>query len=177
MKKTAAQKRIEICKDVIENITTAQYRLESENSYLSVNYNSTFSLNVVDSSDVIQQCIPAIKKNCTLCAKGAILISKIDKFNNVTSLNTSDISSEYIEDSLEGIFDSNDLDLIETAFECDDYYSYYRDGLDDEALSNKAIKFGKQFDDDSDRLMAIMQNVIDHDGKFTPSTLYEIVEF
>ena len=183
-----AERKIALCKDVIKQIRASRVTIDKGN-YIKNN-------NGDDLRDILCEIFDAcyydmitpdmcdmIKKECTMCARGALLISRIDKFN---TLKIVDIDNDGVSTSegLNGAFDEEELCLIETAFEKDtyfyeDYYSRRNVNTgsyeDIEKLANAAKKFGENFPDHSDRLMAICQNIIDHKGEFRPEVEYEIV--
>lgn len=63
--------------------------------------------------------------------------------------------------ALSPYFSEEQLMLIESAFEMDDF-TYGDDGWED------AVDFGRMFNNDKDRLLAILQNIIDNNGEFVP---------
>jgi hypothetical protein len=170
------QKRIAVCKDVIANIQAAQINVIKGRGYIT-------GLDVkLEDSEAIQYMLPLIKKKCEVCARGAMMISKIDKFNSCYFLNLNDIDQCDTTDQLD-FFDEEQLDLIETAFELTnmgayeysgDYYTPYH--TQKRAKNQLAVQFGQDFKNPSDRLMAIMQNIIDHNGEFKPEVRYSIVK-
>lgn len=164
------QKRIAVCKDVIANIQAAQLNVVPNNGYI-------VGLNMeLEDSDVIHHMLPLIKKKCEVCARGAMMICKIDKFNSCNYINLNDVEQSDTAEQLD-FFEEDQLNLIETAFELSDMsdgYGRYNYNHSKETID--AIKFGEDFDDPSDRLMAIMQNIVDHKGEFKPEVRYSIVK-
>jgi len=95
---------------------------------------------------------------------GAVLMSKVRLGNECSLDNLPDSDDDFIVQQLGGIFPEDQLRLMETAFEgCD---------ISENDLGEKDIIKAKELYDlhgsDSDRLVAIMKNIIDNDGVFKP---------
>ena len=122
----------------------------------------------------LHDCSPtldSIARNCHLCAMGAVLLSAFNKFDGqgfaeIISLANDDdsVGGGNVVFQLGGLFSESQLRLMEAAFE----------GCHSDRSAT--WKFHLSIHDDNDRLMAIMQNVVDHGGTFRPEVLYEIVE-
>jgi hypothetical protein len=103
-----------------------------------------------------------IGKGCRVCAIGALLVAKAKLFDQCPvrdhiSLTETNYLSLYSEDCirlLSGYFDSNELKVIEAAFELYDTYP-------------KARLFGLRYIGAAGRLKAIMENVLKF-GSFKP---------
>ena len=88
-----------------------------------------------------------------------MLLCKVAKYNNYDFLIFGEgymIGSHDTTMALKDAFSETELELIERAFERN--YSYFSWGPDN----------------DADRLLAIMQNIVDHNGKFKPSVEYVV---
>ena len=107
-----------------------------------------------------------------MCARGALMLARIDKYNSITWGQTGrliHIGSTTTSDVLSDAFGVHQLHLIECAFERSSaFLNRSRAGVD-------AYRFGSDFPDPNLRMMAICQNIIDHDGEFRPRVRYEIV--
>ena len=86
---------------------------------------------------------------CKVCAKGALFIAKAVRYNNVKVDQWREAS--YYDGPLTEHFDREQLRLIETCFE----------GWDIDYIDWK-----NNYPDPKDRLVAILQNIIDNDGTF-----------
>lgn len=139
--------------------------------------------------------LPVIEQKCTMCALGAMLVSKARLWDRtpMASLFTeldSDLHEEFeglrmmnigrraIIVQLEEVFDSYQLNLIESAFEMKpcgicpspgdlggiEAFHNYMERVDD------AINFGCQrsIGTPAERLSAIMNNIIENNGVFNP---------
>lgn len=167
--------RIAILKDVIAQIKSGFLSVESLNGYLvpTERFNLT---SILDSNHQLEpitkdQC-SKLQKHCSVCAKGALFLSRIDKFNKVSVGHLLNIHNDYdgFHDPspyLIDYFDKAQLDLIEEAFEPSFSYSGPESQL--------KKKYWSDIPDDTDRLMAICQNAIDHNGIFNPKVEYQIV--
>lgn len=116
-----------------------------------------------------------LAKNCTVCAMGAALLSSFrlfdgEGFSHV--VNEGGVCSEEIKFQLDGLFDINQLKLMEKAFEAIPLLDYETES---HGLDWTAEIFGSHFKNDADCLIAIMQNVIDNEGTFKPHIQYEMV--
>lgn len=152
------ERRKAICKDVIKQIHIGKMNIKRNNVYFIIKKSNMPSIGYNDRNITTDEA-KRIQNKCTCCAMGALMISKIAKFDNVSfdqlglrnysdkSLNA---SSMRIEDILEEAFSHDELHEIEDAFECSDIDPY-------------------------DKLLEICQNIIDH-GSFKPEVEYEIVE-
>ena len=171
------EKRVSICKDVIAQVKAKRLLLnvgsilKKDESYL--NY-----IRLKDSNDSCKNILNDL--TCTVCAKGAIMLGYIDKHNNfsINSLESAHYRlnhHKYPEDLIE-IFGRKLLDDIEMSFEETffqwhiDNYSYdtlsLRDLNTTPALSEKAkmITVFTKYKNDNERIIAIMQNIIDNKG-------------
>lgn len=115
---------------------------------------------------------------CEVCAKGALFLSSIRKFNNF-SLN------EALDGGLDGkassnvrtIFGKANADEIENYFEHDNYtfgskvstqYDVNEGNVGDLTLRDKWLYM---YPEDADRLLAIFKNALKNDGIFKPEQL------
>jgi len=110
-------------------------------------------------------------KRCRTCALGACLLSLVklrNKFEFEISNDTYGDHSPYIgvswetaQERLKEAFTPQQIQQIEDAFEVYRMGNIYPD-------LQATIRFGQAYSDDAERLTAIMQNIIDNDGIFTP---------
>ena len=172
------EKRVSICKDVIAQVKAKRLLLnvgsifKKDESYL--NY-----IRLKDSNDSCKNILNDL--TCTVCAKGAIMLGYIDKHNNfsINRLESADYRlnhDRYPKDLIE-IFGRKLLDDIEMSFEGTffqwhiDNYSYdtlsLRDLNTTPALSEKAkmITAFTKYENDNERIIAIMKNIIDNKGE------------
>ncbi len=111
----------------------------------------------------LNKLIQSRQVKCTVCAKGALFLGHVDKTNHLKLGETDYNVGEYeIMNKLDNLFDHFNIDLVEVAFECSNsgYLGYN--------LSTKAVNFGKKYDDDTERLKAIIKNMIKNEGIFIP---------
>jgi len=146
------ERKVAIARDVIANLNALKIKRNSGYVVGGMDYDieSLLSFGVTP-----QQISQKLKKECTLCARGAMMLCKVDKFNHFNFEgvdNLGDIDNNNTTDALQDAFTDYELDNIEEAFE-----GYWSD-----------------VDDDNDRLRAIMQNIIDHKGDFKPEVEYTV---
>lgn len=171
-----AKKRVAIAKDVIEQVKAERY-LAKNRTY--IDFLMKFDGQIQSKFD---------KVKCQCCALGAMFLSDVKYTNNCTIEDLDRINfSREEENRLQNYFDIEQLILIEAAFECwgfetitefdgceEDYRIIEGFGYDvmlsDLSLTSedidKAAQFGYQYDDNSERLIAIMRNIIKNRGKF-----------
>jgi hypothetical protein len=164
--------RVAIAQDVINRIYADSIKIKTDNGYVVGIEDMQF--NKRDESVISKEDCNLITKSCSVCALGSMLISRIDLFNSVSWIDLEyDPGFSDIKDSLEDYFDGRELALIETAFEKWDVNGFDL-GLTFYEIE-QAIDFGKKIKKSKDRLLAIMQNIVDHNGTFVPSVQYEVV--
>jgi len=171
---TRKQKKVAVAQDVINQILSNGYSVLRSNGYVSPR-DWSMRMAVSLSGPVDKQEVGEIAKTCDVCAVGSLLLSRIRMFN---TLSFKDLGAQNRTNptatigtfrgcgispcinGLKGIFTERELKQIEIAFEM---------------LGGArciTTQFGKDFDDDDDRLLAIMQNIVDHDGVFKPKVRY-----
>jgi len=157
-KLSTSDKRKAIARDVILQIKTNKF-LANRRSYIRFvgegspkKYNSMqeFLLSEDDSQ-------------CSVCAMGAVLMSKA-RLGNVCGINDTD--DDDIIDNLKYIFSARQLRLMEAAFEGG---SHHTSTLSAQSPANRrAIEFFTKYTHAEERMLAIMNNVIDNNGIFKP---------
>lgn len=160
-----------IAQDVIDQVTVYRYNA------LRGSYITKFVATDMDYLDNVKEKFEKIR-TCAVCALGACFMSAVKFKNSFTFKEIADISTTAIftgNDKVEkilSIFTSNQLLLIEAAFEkrdCSFFANYLKSPADTTYEERcKAYEFGDNFNDDNDRLVAIMQNIIDNKGEFKP---------
>lgn len=102
-------------------------------------------------------------RNCQVCALGALFVAKVIRHNRFTCDGEPD--SHTLREAMAGYFTRQQLFDIETAFECCKM-----------GTGRFAAKvFGRRYADDTDRLMAIMRNIIRNKGTFViPQSCFSI---
>jgi len=183
---TPAKRRVAIATDALGQVLAGGYTLSSDHGdYLSIekseiNDDVTVMFRKRNlSSPASDSDVAFLQKNCQMCARGALLLSRVRKFNSCSLADVgfgrsrSEItyisaSSDHTTDALKGAFSVTQLEMIEAAFE---RWGGIHDGRD------LAREFGEDHDDDDDRMIAILQNILDHKGTFKPAVRYEIVSY
>lgn len=167
------EKRVEIAKDVIAQVKANKYKgrcgeyinAEDLDNYLNGEYVS------------LQPILLEKDYTCEVCAKGGLFLSTVRKRNKFEVSDLYDLpnNSYQIVSELEDIFTENQLDLIECAFEgrlvmgsCNDNITLSDISDEPTKLAEKAFEFYHKYTNDNDRLIAIMQNIIDNKGVFKP---------
>lgn len=104
-------------------------------------------------------------KECQVCARGAMFLSRARLFNDYKFPDYSSNGACEVIDSTSIDFGRRNSKLIEAAFEVCENFVDYEDRGD---LSKAALKFGRRFKSPRNRLKAIMLNVLDNSGVFRP---------
>jgi hypothetical protein len=199
---TKAERKVAIAKDVIANLHIMT--VKSHFGYI-VEEGDKINIPVLREFGIDDQLIARkAKEKCTVCARGAMMLCKIDKFNHFTfdkctsgsswsnpAENFDDITQDDTSAALADAFSTEELENIEACFEVciadnkedefendynyDNYYGGFSGGKSSyDKAYDKYQKHWEAIDDDKDRLMAIMQNIIDHKGEFKPEVPYVV---
>lgn len=127
-----------------------------------------------------------LKTNCRVCALGACLLSVVSLQNDfvfeLQQGNVVGVESYDLADRLLKVFTAEQLLLIETAFECENFTGYFTGNYDELHMGSMtrysrrlthqleiAKALGERFNDSKKRLRAIMRNMIANNGKFIPA--------
>jgi hypothetical protein len=155
----AAEKRVRVAKDVLARIQAGQIKADTGN-WLRVPIGANLDA------------APG-EVTCECCALGAILFSAATSSKRGTLgmlLGESDDLGGDILDGrktrLSGLFSRKQAMLIEQAYEGPFGYFGTEEDLPQTHLAMDFYE--KHRDDNSERLCAIMQNIIDHGGRFEP---------
>jgi hypothetical protein len=174
-KASAAQKRVLIARDVIARVKAKTYTPVTQ-SWVKIEED-----NAEDSS--LQKALIEKTVKCNCCALGGLMLScvafkdqmEIDEAES--SLDFSVVWEEVSESQIGNYFSSKQLQLIEGAFERGEGFFRPKDSFnpewDDEDGSfiggetfKRAIAFGEKYKSEKDRLIAIMENIIENNGQF-----------
>lgn len=163
--------RVIIAKDVIAQIEAERYFAKG-GSYIRISEEDDYRGSVKENFQNI--------KHCKVCALGGCFLSIVRFKNNVDFDELTDIGAmqfahnNKFKQILTSIFSIQQLILIENAFENGWFGESPIFGSYDEKYSvsrqdkHEAWEFGQQFSNQNDRLIAIMQNIIDNKGTFKP---------
>lgn len=169
-KMTKPQRAVAVAKDVLAQIKAGNYTCEV-GGY--VNLETPPIEDLPDNCKVSAAIFNPSDLQCQVCARGAMFMSAIRKFNKFDFVKDSSQDDgvrnllhpdspkfRKIEDT---IFSREQIGLIESAFECCNMA-----GSTPFEKTKSAIFFGILYNNDSDRMQAIMRNIIKNDGKFVP---------
>ena len=166
-RKTAAEKRIEILKDAMLQIEAGRYK-PAHGVYCSLNYESNFKISEIANSQTNPYAVELNKyldvvitprKPCHVCAKGALAVSAIAKFNDYSLgraksqgiTDASDRARKYL-----GVRNADNMEII---------FESWRD----KGISDKIIdKWYKRYPNSTKRILAIFRNAIRNKGIFKP---------
>ena len=159
-KMTALEKeRVAVARDALKNLVPRH--VKSGFSYIAYRGARVPAIDGGESCAIAR----TLQKKCDVCLKGALLLAAVARKNdfNFETASVRNSTSLWvlhsgILDRLAGLWSRQELDEMECAFEC---YPGYRG-------DDKANTFGTQFKKDSDRMVAILKNVIKNRGVFKP---------
>ena len=166
-----AERKVVLCEDVLARIE-AERLIVARGSYMGNIYNLPEIVGKAEFEGTVtpDDCL-LMEKHCGVCARGALLLSRIRLFNSVDweDLKINDslgINQDQTSDILSEAFDTEELLAIEAAFEAEE--GEENDGFigEDEEYSWDCIEFGLEHEYPDDRLIAIMQNIIHNNGEF-----------
>lgn len=182
-KLSKAKQRVEIAKDVISilNMINVQPGTYFETYEDLVEYDGEGNVTTSQEPQEILQS-PEVLNQCNVCALGACFISKVRVANKCDreSLDNAIGDSEKIRSHLSEYFSNKQIELIESAFEQDNFGGVSDDGYDAPYYDYKigacvahkdikrAISFGNRYRSDENRLKAIMENIVKNKGEFKP---------
>lgn len=160
-KKTKAQQRVIIAKDVILRISLGKIKPKTR---VFCRLPNIFK---GEENYDLKSFVLSKTRSCEACAKGGLFMSFVGINNNFTRQGhylSSCMDSDSMK-ALSTIFSKKQLAMIETAFEkttsfgTSDTSSYEDD---------KSEAFGAKYDSPKKRLKAIMQNIVKNKGTFKP---------
>lgn len=168
---SASEKRVSIAKDVLKQILQEKIIVQ-RGDYIDFTFNKPCGVDT--------RLLESIKKaeSCTVCAIGATLISLLNKSGSDIPRNKVDLyqpkySSKEVKKHL-SVFGPKQLYMIEYAFEgrgqtsvAKHFYGYKAVGLPSSTFE-KLAKYLVTYASDRERLVAIMQNIIENKGTFNP---------
>ncbi len=160
------KRKVAVAKDVINQIQLKKFKVQ-KNHYLLLDDDID-----VDPSEDPQKAMKCAldSKKCTVCARGAMMLTKVAKYNNFEFDEFYNLNCDHATtDALGDCFTEHELQLIETFFE---RLSFIDEG---DAFNLYGVDYRKWGPNNpEDRLICIMQNIIDHKGQFVPSVEYTI---
>jgi hypothetical protein len=166
-KMTKAEKRVAIAKDVLIQIKKGISIPTTDNYFGGL---SGKICNLTYEKEELQNILPESK--CEVCAKGALFIADILRRDNFQIDRNTNIYGGTIHKRLTDIFTRNQLDLIETAFEknvIEDENKYLViNYVERTEVAKAAIRFGRRYTTEKNRLIGIMNNIIKNKGIFIP---------
>jgi len=159
-----AEKRVLIAQDVIAMVKAGK-REPKMGYYVKIRNRENFEPN-----ESVQKINDEIECHC--CALGACLLSTIKFINSVElwELSYLEANSKNMWGLLKPIFTSKQMLLIEYAFEIRKHGDRVGEKTFKKYLTEKevelSIKFGERYESENDRLIAIMENIINNKGTF-----------
>lgn len=172
--------RVAIAKDTLEQIKQKFYR-PMKDTYLELDFsdntNEMRGEQVPVKLDELFRKLKEERSKCEVCGIGACFVSLVNLGDEVITKKA--FESEVVEDmdsvdddfmrkKLRKVFTSNQLALIECAFEKDFTFDDKSKAGVPRKKREAASEFGEAYYDHTDRLVAIMKNIIKNDGTFKP---------
>jgi hypothetical protein len=174
---TKAEKAVAVAKDVLAQLRKPNcggMKVANDGSYFATDFYLTDEDYKKDLQDILPK---VLEEGCTVCARGAALISKARLFDKVPVIKiTGDtwwnsggiyVDQDDTAELLKGVFSKKTLHAIECAFE--------QDPCMDHSLPCEygAALFGRRYDDPVKRLAAIMRNIVKNNGEFVVKKVTE----
>jgi hypothetical protein len=164
---TPEKQRVAIAKDVIRSIGSEDTITPKPGTYLDnwnfdearFYYSDKYNMEI---RDILLQDLP----ECSACAIGSMFVCAILRDDDLTLYKFREKHGEDYRVKLRKFFSQGQLDLIECAFETS--YGYNRLGRTGKIVS-QAVKFGMKYDNDRERMLAIMKNIVTNKGEFIPA--------
>jgi len=170
---------VAVAKDVLAQIKVKKFRVKT-GIYLGVNLSQEEGAAINDLQDLMK-----IKKPCHVCARGALILSKANLYNNCPVEMSVWGNMPYIEDTAEALSSPDEGDafpakltaMAETAFEGFTNGKNHEVGCHPsvEYLTAKehaaCLAFYKRYRKAEDRLVAIMRNIVKNEGRFIPKSV------
>lgn len=168
------QQRVQTARDVVQYLQAGQLLAKSA-VYASIPLTFTSRQDLRDQG--LQRLLEKSTEACTVCAKGALLLARVRGYDHFELH-----GGAYIEDTLllgeedvlrglDGIFEEDQLMLIECAFEqdagfwCSNWDEDATVSAKEEACAEQAAELYTGLTP-QERLCSIMQNIIEHNGDF-----------
>ena len=174
---TEKQQRVRIIKDAIAQIKLKNFKISTGN-YLKFPVGTDGNTYYPTDTESIQKTLT--ERKCECCAKGAVFAACVLNVNKVYGKD--DYGNEdFQKKKLRKWFKPLELDMMETAFEgrvCEDSTDKLQaqTGAEDywgdqewepTGLGKECIKFGSKYKNPRNRLMAILENILEF-GTFKP---------
>jgi hypothetical protein len=174
-KSTPAEKRVLIAKDVISGLKKKKL-ISTPGCWVSnnANYGDLFDMDKVDPDTELKTILDKIP-SCNVCALGGIFVSTVKRFDKLKCKD--EFAMPDIADFLpylKKFFSEKQLNLIECAYEIGEGWAY--DDGESKSMRN-ARAFGESFGDSTERMVAIMKNIVKNDGLFVPPVAAEEEDF
>jgi hypothetical protein len=163
VKVSKAEQRIAIAKDALAQLRAEMYLAES-GTYIGSELTDELDQQCDDDRDGAKPFLLKSKTPCRVCAKGALFLSTVRRYNKAS---VRDVMCDNMLVA-ENIFGHKQFDLIEAAFERWDHTVAYLEDKDESVVPLDVQNFGAAYTDDTDRLVAILENIIKNKGTFKP---------
>ncbi len=163
------KRRVAVAKDVLKQLRSKKY-IAQTGTYLELEDTIVYdeNSNSIDLFDEamreekdLQEILP--KVTCIVCAKGAILASKVNLFNKF-QLNYDVDFDQRAGETTEEVFGMRQATLIEAAFE--GWSTFDADINEEEGLKCRALK--ERYPEPLNRMRVIMNNIVRNKGVFRP---------
>lgn len=178
-----AEQRVAIAKDVLAALK-AQRLYACTGTWAKIGGESPVDLEKLQVGTELQGVFNQANVSCDACALGACFVSAVKLGNDCKLTEDAKDNGEFhfylpsdgggdrtgMSTTLSRYFDEKQLALIECAFESGTgalglpYLMF----PDDNDIVDRAMEFGYSFDNDRERMEAIMQNIVSNNGEFKP---------
>lgn len=155
------EKRISIAKDVILSVNAGRFYMKT---------GSYFNAQTTKTTKDLQEVLCDTEGSCQVCAMGGVFASKVRLGNSFTTEGEKHIGvdDDTILNTLKGIFSEKQLRTIEGAFERGIVWDSPFSLSEQDRIEEKCICFYDKYDSADDRMIGIMENLIQNNGTFKP---------
>lgn len=170
-KMSKAEQRVLVCQDSIQQLKRGTIVVGKASGYITITRVGR-EIRKIKRVRQLNKCLSSI--TCEVCAKGALFIGHISRFNNLVIDNSGyfPIHHSDIRNRLKPLFGDYLLDKIEAAYERrviqDNSRKLLEDGRYMSPMALKCVEFGYQYSNARTRFIKIMENIIENKGQFKP---------
>jgi hypothetical protein len=170
------RKRVAVAKDVIKMLNSGSIDSTNRSGYLRRFDGYDFSGNKSEFdlwTKLNAEAVPlheVIESNkCRVCALGGMLAAFVMKVDSLSvEKGRFDVTRDDIEKKLGEIFSFDQMDMIELTFEKTECPAFVENQIESADMRRRCHEFGIEHRSKNELLIAIMRNIIEHDGEFIP---------
>ncbi len=121
--------------------------------------------NVAEFDSSLKKVLPQVQ--CEVCGLGSMFVALVARKNRVAT-HIGEYGIQSMDRDLKTVLGKNLFHQVEIAYEMGEGWFNVIDNVLDESFFKAAVKFGKRYKSDDNRLIGIMKNIIKNEGEFKP---------